>query len=208
MSLVTNDNTFKSSTMKEESCCSPLEYDDTSDDNSSVGEIKTPKKSTIKVTLNAPLKKSTWTGWKKPSTVSSNMKDLLDSTVVTNLEEKFNQVVTVKENSKYKTALNEVRAQLFQQCLPNDKMKNIIKNNINKPDWRPVSLTINLDEDSIQHVVDGETFSFSKKKFLENKHFRNDLIKHYTSIDPKCWLNMFFPKGKTLFVLRVDVKKQ
>ena len=204
-----NDTTFNSTTIKDDRPSSPLEYDDTSDDNSSVDEIiKTPKKSTVKVPLNAPLKKSTWTGWKKPSTVSPNMKDLLDSSVVANLEKEFDKVVTVKDNSKYKTAINEARALLFQQCLPNDKMKNIIKNNINKADWRPVSLTVNFDDDSFNHVVDGETFTFSKKRFLENKHFRNDLIKHYTAIDPKCWLNMFFPKGKNLFVLRVDAKKQ
>jgi len=107
------------------------------------------------------------------------------------------------KNEKFESLL-EAQSQLISKCLPSNRIDSVIKNSLDNKNWRGIRLSLNIDQDNIFIERNNKKYSFSKRKFLENKVFKYNLIKSFTNkYGNNIWIKVYKDNEKfKIFVCR------
>ena len=89
-----------------------------------------------------------------------------------------------KKNNDYFDSLMEAQNIFIKLCMPpREDIDDIITNLKYLVNWRGYNLNVNVENDPISITKNENTYTFSKKQFLKNKKFIQNLIyKYNTSI--------------------------
>ena len=89
-----------------------------------------------------------------------------------------------KKNNDYFDSLMEAQNIFIKLCMPpREDIDDIITNLKYLVNWRGYNLNVNVENDPILITKNENTYTFSKKQFLKNKKFIQNLIyKYNTSI--------------------------
>lgn len=107
------------------------------------------------------------------------------------------------KNEKFESLL-EAQSQLISKCLPSNRIDSVIKNSLDNKNWRGIRLSLNIDQDNIFIERNNKKYTFSKRKFLENKVFKYNLIKSFTNkYGNNIWIKVYKDNEKfKIFVCR------
>jgi hypothetical protein len=97
-----------------------------------------------------------------------------------------------KHNQEKFKALLEAQNQLIEKCLPSNRIDTVIRKSSNNENWKGIKLSLNIDQDNIFVEKNNKKYTFSKKQFLQNKVFKYNLIKSYTSkYGENIWIKIY-----------------
>jgi hypothetical protein len=88
-------------------------------------------------------------------------------------------------------AFDKAQAIAIKKCVDrcNLKMRDDINNSISHELNYKRTLVIDITDDTIMVEVENNTYEYSFRRFLENRHFQNNLREEYSKILPQAWVN-------------------
>lgn len=103
----------------------------------------------------------------------------------------------------YKSALEEAQKICLELCKPNSEQSDNISQSIKHVhNWEGQSIRVDLEDDDIKLELLDKEYSFSKKRFLGNKYFQNNVRDYYKEQFENTFLKFFESKdGKSYKII-------
>ena len=106
-------------------------------------------------------------------------------------------------------AFDKAQAIAIKKCIDrcNLKMRDDINNSISHELNYKRTLVMDITDDNIMVEVENNTYEYSFKRFLENRHFQDNLREEYIKILPQAWVNLFRGRDEGTFCIGIQKHK-
>ena len=103
-------------------------------------------------------------------------------------------------------AFDKAQAIAIKKCVDrcNLKMRDDINNSISHELNYKRTLVMDITDDNIMVEVENNTYEYSFRRFLENRHFQNNLREEYSKILPQAWVNLFRGRDEGTFCIGIQ----
>jgi hypothetical protein len=89
----------------------------------------------------------------------------------------------------------------------NLKIRDEINNSISHELNYKRTLVMDITDDIIMVEVEDNKYEYSFKRFLENRHFQNNVRDEYSKILPEAWVNLFYRRDEGTFCIGIQKRK-
>lgn len=97
----------------------------------------------------------------------------------------------------------------IRKCIDrcNLKMRDDINNSILHEINYKRTLVMDITDDNIMVEVENNKYEYSFRRFLENRHFQDNLREEYSKILPQAWVNLFRGRDEGTFCIGIQKRK-